>query len=85
MRVSWLLSGSLAALACVGVAWAQPFKIVEVASVATLPLSALAPQTIAFTDHRDDNLADHSSGLLKFDDWAQTRVVQKKYLGLFPT
>ena len=84
MRVLRVLSGSIAALALVGVAWAQPFKIVEVASVATLPLSALAPQTIAFTDHKDDNLADRSSGLLKFDDWAQTRLVQKKYLGLFP-
>ncbi len=80
-----LLSGSIAVLGLVGAASAQPFKIVEVASVATMPLSALAPHTVAFTDHKGDNLADRSSGLLKFDDWAQTRLVQKQFLGLFPT
>ena len=85
MRVSWFLTGSLATVALVGAAWAAPFKIVEVASVATLPLSTLAPQTIAFSDHKNDNLTDRNSGLLKFDDWAQTRLVQKRFLGLFPT
>ena len=85
MRRFRLFSGLLAALALGGVACAQPFRIVEVASVATMPLSALSPQTIAFSDHKGDNLADRGSGLLKFDDWAQTRLVQKRFLGLFPT
>jgi hypothetical protein len=85
MRVLRFVSGWLAALALAGVAWAQPFRIVEVASVAAMPLSALGPQTIAFSDHKNDNLADRSSGLLKFDDWAQTRLVQKRFLGLFPS
>jgi hypothetical protein len=84
MRIFSLVSGSLAAASIVCVAFAQPFKIVEVASVATLPVSQIAPQTIAFTDHKDDNLADRISGLMRFDDWAQTRLVQKQFLGLFP-
>src|SRR5215470_12552506 len=85
MRLIGFLSGAIAALGVACAASAQPFKIVEVASVAALPLSQLAPQTIAFSDHKKDNLADRSSGLIKFDDWAQTRLVQKQFLGLFPT
>jgi hypothetical protein len=84
MRVFRLLSGSIVAVALVGAAGAQSFKFVEVPSVATMPLSALGARTIAFTDHKNDNLADRGSGLLKFDDWAQTRLVQKRFLGLFP-
>ena len=85
MRLRSLLLGSIAAGAVVCAALAQPFRIVEVASVATLPVSQIAPQTVAFTDHKDDNLADRTSGLIKFDDWAQTRLVQKQFLGLFPS
>src|SRR5215831_6113562 len=85
MRLISLLSGTVAALGIAGAAWAQTFRIVEVGSVATLPLSQLVPQTIAFSDHKNDNLADRTSGLIKFDDWAQTRLVQKQFLGLFPT
>jgi hypothetical protein len=85
MRILSLLSGSIAAAGVVAVAWAQPFRIVEVGSVAALPLSQLAPQTIAFSDHKEDNLADRTSGLMRFDDWAQTRMVQKQFLGLFPS
>jgi hypothetical protein len=85
MRVVGLLLGSLAVVGIACAATVQPFKIVEVASVATLPVSQIAPQTVAFTDHKNDNLSDRTSGLMRFDDWAQTRMVQKQYLGLFPT
>ena len=85
MRFLSLLSGSVAMLGAIGVAQAQPFKIVDVASLAALPISQLAPQTIAFADHKGDNLVDKSSGLMRFDDWAQTRMVQKQFLGLFPS
>src|SRR5215831_6906801 len=85
MRLPSVLLGSIAAGTIVGVALAQPFRIVEVASVATLPLGQLAPQTVAFSDHKDDNVTDHTSGLIKFDDWAQTRPTQKQFLGLYPT
>lgn len=85
MRVLKYLCGSIAAAGFACAAWAQPFRIVEVPSVATLPLASLAPQTIAFSDHKGDRLADRTSGLMKFDDWAQTRLLQKQFLGLFPT
>jgi len=85
MRFLSLLSGSVAMLGAIGAAQAQPFKIVDVASLAALPISQLAPQTIAFADHKGDNLVDKSSGLMRFDDWAQTRMVQKQFLGLFPS
>jgi hypothetical protein len=85
MRLPSLLVGSIAAAAIVGVALAQPFRIVEVASVAALPLGQLAPQTVAFSDHKEDNVTDRTSGLIKFDDWALTRPLQKQFLGLYPT
>jgi hypothetical protein len=56
-----------------------------VASLAALPINQLAPQTIAFADHKSDNLVDKNSGLIRFDDWAQTRMIQKQFLGLFPS
>ena len=85
MRFLSLLSGVVAALGFLGAAQAQPFKIMDVASLAALPIGQLAPQTIAFADHKGDNLVDKSSGLIRFDDWAQTRMVQKQFLGLFPS
>jgi hypothetical protein len=85
MRIVGFLLGSLAAVGLACAATVQPYKIVEVGSVANLPPGQIAPQTIAFTDHKADNLADHASGLMRFDDWAQTRMLQKQYLGLFPT
>jgi hypothetical protein len=85
MRLVGLLLGSIAAAGIACAATVQTFKIVEVASVATLPVAQIAPQTIAFTDHKDDNLADRTSGLMRFEDWAQTRMLQKQYLGLFAT
>ena len=84
MRLRSLLLGSLAPAGIVGAALAAPFRIVEVASVANLPVSQIAPQTIAFSDHKEDNVTDRASGLIKFDDWAQTRMVQKQFLGLYP-
>jgi hypothetical protein len=85
MRFLSLLSGSVVALGALGAAQAQPFKIMDVASLAALPIGQLAPQTIAFADHKSDNLVDKSSGLIRFDDWAQTRMVQKQFLSLFPS
>ncbi len=85
MRVPTLLFGSLAAASLACTALAQPFRLVEVPSVATMPLKDLAPQTIAFTDHKDDHVADRTSGLIRFEDWAQTRLLQKQFLGLFPS
>jgi hypothetical protein len=75
----------VAAGTVVAAALAAPFRIVEVKSVANLPVNEIAPQTVAFSDHKEDNVTDRTSGLIKFDDWAQTRPVQKQLLGLYPT
>jgi hypothetical protein len=85
MRLRSLLSGPITAMSLVCAAQAQTFKLVEVPSVASLPIGQPAPQTIAFTDHKDDNLADKSNGLIRFDDWAHTRLAQKQFLGLYPS
>jgi len=85
MRFRSFLVGSIAAGGIACAALAQPFRIVEVASVANTPVGQIAPQTIAFSDHKDDNVTDRTSGLIKFEDWAQTRPVQKQFLGLYPT
>lgn len=85
MRPRSVLLGSVAAGGIVCAALAQPFRIVEVASVANLPVSEIAPQTVAFSDHKADHVTDRTSGLIRFDDWAQTRPVQKQFLGLYPT
>jgi hypothetical protein len=85
MRFLTVLAVSIAAGGAVCAVAAQPFKIVEVASVAALPVAQIAPQTVAFTDHKNDNLADRTSGLMRFDDWAQTHMLQKQFLGLFPS
>ena len=85
MRFRSFVVGSIAAGGIAGAALALPFKIVEVPSVANTPVGQIAPQTIAFSDHKDDNVTDRTSGLIKFDDWAQTRPVQKQFLGLYPS
>src|ERR1700753_3231585 len=85
MRFLTVLAVSIAAGGAVCGVAAQPFTIGEGASVAALPVAQIAPQTIAFTDHKNDNLSDRTSGLMRFDDWAQTRMQQKQYLGLFPS
>lgn len=74
-----------AAIGFAAEASAQQFKIQEVDSIAALPVSQPGPQTIAFSDHKTDKLVDANSGLIRFSDWATTRLVQKQFLGLFPS
>jgi hypothetical protein len=85
MRFLLLLIFAAAAAGIACAAGAPSFKIMDVTSISALSLSELAPQTIAFTDHKTDPLADKASGLIRFSDWAQTRPVQKQFLSLFPT
>jgi len=59
-------------------------KIEEVASIATLPPNQPGAQTIAFTDHHNDKLADPVSGLWRFSDWALAKPAQKDLLALYP-
>lgn len=68
----------------VSAASAQEFTIVEVPSIATLSSSDVKPKTVAFTDHRKDELADPGTGLIRFEDWARARPLQKQLLSLYP-
>jgi hypothetical protein len=81
MRGALLL---LAAFAFASGANAQDFRIEEAKSVTGLDVDALKPKTIAFTDFRTDPLADPGSGLIKFEDWARERPLQKQFLSLYP-
>jgi hypothetical protein len=77
--VALLLGPSLAAGA-----GAQEFTIVEAPSVTALSVADLKPRTIAFTDHRQDDLADPGTGLIRFEDWARAKPLQKQMLSLHP-
>jgi hypothetical protein len=61
---------------------AGEFRLAEVSSLgATGP----APQSIAFTDHQADSVADPGTGLIRFEDWARAMPVQKQFLNLYPS
>jgi hypothetical protein len=60
---------------------AQEFRIEDVASLADAAL--LKPRTIAFTDQAKD-IADPITGLIRFEDWARARPLQKQLLSLYP-
>ena len=63
---------------------ADEFRIEEVPSVTAVAPAKLKPRTIVFSDHRDDKLTDAGTGLIRFEDWARERPVQKQFLSLFP-
>ena len=88
MRKQWLavaLAGALAApVGTVGAA-EQDFRMQETATLPALGTTALAPRTIVFTDHRNDELADAATGLFHFSDWERARPQQKQLLSLFPS
>jgi len=90
MTLNFSLSRSLAALAVLfSCAWAeglsaQDFRIEEVPSAAAVAPAQMKPGTIVFSDHRDDKLKDPGTGLIRFEDWARERPVQKRFLSLFP-
>jgi len=37
----------------------------------------LKPDTIAFSDHRNDPITDAKSGLIRFVDWARAKALQR--------
>ena len=59
-----VLAGSLAR--------AGEFRLAEVSS---LGAAGPAPQSIAFTDHQADRVADPGTGLISFEDWARAMPV----------
>jgi hypothetical protein len=78
---------ALPTLVVVPHAQAQDFQMKEVPSLLPLPAGAPTPppRTIQFTDHRNDELADPATGLIRFSDWERSRPRQKELLALFPS
>jgi hypothetical protein len=46
--------------------------------------STPAAHTILFTDHRNDELVDPVTGLIRFADWARARPAQKQMMSPYP-
>src|SRR4029077_8861863 len=57
----------------------------ETTSPAALAPAQLKPKTIAFMDRPSDELIDPDAGLIRFEDWAQARPVEKQFLTPFPS
>src|SRR5262249_51098347 len=64
---------------------AQEVRIQHVSSAPPLAVDALAPKTIAFLDRPSDELIDPDTGLIRFEDWAQARPLEKQFLTPFPS
>src|SRR5918993_3930131 len=75
---------ALAAALTVSPAGAQEFRLEEVPSVTAVDLASLKTGTIAFSDHRTNELADSATGLMPFAEWSRARPVQKQFLSLYP-
>jgi hypothetical protein len=80
-RAVLLIAACVAACSAAG---AEEFHVEDVPSIANVPLAQLKPRTVIFADQRNDRLADPSTGLIPFEDWARARPVQQQFLSLFP-
>jgi hypothetical protein len=84
MRTYCHVAVTMAALLLVpAAAAAQEFQIQEAAALPSAT-ATLPPHTIVFTDHRNDELTDPATGLVRFSDWERGRPQQKQLLSLFP-
>jgi|tagenome__1003787_1003787.scaffolds.fasta_scaffold20965779_2 hypothetical protein len=61
------------------------FVIEETSSPAGLAPQQLKPKTIAFIDRPTEELIDPDAGLIRFEDWAQTRPLEKQFLTPYPS
>jgi hypothetical protein len=68
-----------------GTARAQEFRIDEVNSTSGLAVDQLKPNVIKFIDRPSEELIDPDAGLIRFEDWAQARPIEKQYLAPFPS
>jgi hypothetical protein len=78
---------SLGALAASASAQTRPpeSRIEEATSAAGLSVEHVKPKTIAFMDRPSEELIDPDAGLIRFEDWAQARPVEKQFLTPFPS
>ena len=80
---------SLALLCCLTAAAAAvqggpvEFRIEEISSPAGFAVDQLKPNTIAFSDRPSEELVDPDAGLMRFEDWAQLRPIEKQFLTPF--
>jgi hypothetical protein len=70
--------------ACAADGRTQEFKLSDVAALADVKIDQLKPRTIVFADRPGEQLADPDSGLIRFEDWARQRPLQKQMLSLYP-
>jgi len=81
--------GLLVALFALAAASAQApppeFQLEEITTPTGFSVERLKPKTIAFTDRPSDELIDPDAGLIRFEDWAQARPVEKQFLTPFPS
>jgi hypothetical protein len=64
---------------------AQEFKIADASSLAGMAVGQLKPKTIIFMDKPADELIDPDAGLVRFEDWAQAKPIQKQFLSPYPS
>jgi len=76
---------ALAGFVAVPLAVAEDLPMKEVASLPPVTAGSPPARTILFTDHRNDELVDPVTGLIRFSDWERSRPQQKALLGLFPS
>src|SRR5438067_13696211 len=61
------------------------FVIEETSSAAGLAPAQLKPRRIALMDHPSEELIDPDAGLIRFEDWAQARPLEKQFLTPYPS
>ena len=72
-----------AALLVVLTAARAEFRVEDVKSLAAASAGP-AKDTILFSDVQGSELVDKTTGLIKFEDWASSRPVEKRLLSLYP-
>jgi hypothetical protein len=82
---AWVLGLAAFTVTCGTQVRAQDFGIAEVSSAAGLAVSQLKPKTIAFLDRPTEELIDPDAGLIRFEDWAQAKPIEKQFLSPFPS
>jgi hypothetical protein len=64
---------------------AQEFTIEDITAPAAMAVDQLKPKVIKFLDRPTEDLIDPDAGLIRFEDWAQARPVEKQLLSPYPS
>src|ERR1700680_3090187 len=82
--MAFILIPVAALAATVSFASAQELNLEEVGSIRSVGPAQLKSNTIAFNDHRRDEVVDPETGLIGFEDWTRALPAQKQFLSLYP-